>query len=189
MSLTRIATGARANYTAAMRPLWCSHSADQRCLLTGPLIKIQVGTGLRETVAYSSRQPWQNAHSAHEARLWHTLTRDDGWHWLATAIPSSFLPGWLYPDPPRPEGLATALLMDAAQMPHPSSGHRFTHCLTCLPTWTDAWRVTVCSQDTPQTHCPMLGSECPICPNFPAPRVVRQGDGYLLINFNILSAP
>lgn len=121
--------------------------------------------------------------------LAHSLTRDDGWPWLAIAIPSSFLPGWLYPDPPRPEGLATALLMEAAQMPHPSSGHRFTHCLTRLPTWTDAWQVTVCSQDTPQTRCPMLGSEGPICLNFPAPQVVRQGDGYLLINFNILSTP
>lgn len=121
--------------------------------------------------------------------LAHSPTRDDGWHWLEIGIPSSFLPGWLYPDPLHPEGLATALLMDAAQMPHPSSGHRFTHCLTCLPTWTYAWQVTVCSQDNPQTHCPMLGSECPMCLNFPAPRVVRQGEGYLLINFNILSAP
>lgn len=121
--------------------------------------------------------------------LAHSLTRDDGWHWLEIAIPSSFLLGWLYPDPPHPEGLATALLMDAAHMPHPSSGHRFTHCLTCLPTWTDAWQVTVYSQDTLQTHSPMLGSACPMCLDFPAPRVVRQGDRYLLINFNILSAP
>lgn len=100
--------------------------------------------------------------------LAHSLTRDGGWHWLETAIPSSFLPCWLYPDPPCPKGLATAFLMDAAQMPHHSPGHRFTHCLTRLPTWTDVWQVTVYGQVTLPTHRPMPGPGSPICLGFPA---------------------
>lgn len=158
---------AGANCTAAMRPPWCLSSAAKRCLLAGPLItKLPVRTGLRDCGLQQQTALAECSQGSRGKTLAHSLTRDGGWHWLETAIPSFFLPGWLYPDPPRPEGLATAFLMDAAQIPRPSSGHRFTHCLTWLPTWADSWQMTVCGQVMPPSHHPMPGPKPPVCLNF-----------------------
>lgn len=72
MSLTRLATGWGKLYsrheTSLVPELCYSELPSHGTLIT----KLPVGTGLRETVAHSSRQPWQNAHRAHETRLWHT---------------------------------------------------------------------------------------------------------------------
>jgi hypothetical protein len=142
-----------------MRLPWCLSSAVQNCL-QHPHHQASGGDWAQRD--RGSQQQTALAECSQRSRgkaLAYSLTRDGGWHWLETAIPSSFLPCWLYPDLPHPKGLAIALLMDAAQMAHPSSGHRFTHCLTWLPTWTDVWQVTVCSQVTLPAHHPMPGPE------------------------------
>lgn len=72
VSLTRLATGwgqlHSKHETSLVPELCCSERSSHGILIT----KLPVGTGLREKVARSSRQPWQNAHRAHKARLWHT---------------------------------------------------------------------------------------------------------------------
>lgn len=72
VSLTRFATGwgqlHSRHETSLVPELYCSELSSYGILIT----ELSVGTGLREKVVRSSRQPWQNAHRAHKARLWHT---------------------------------------------------------------------------------------------------------------------